>query len=228
MAPISLGVAGVSRIWAAVLVLTGERSRLTALMEALSTTPQVPDRSTAATHAGRQTQRRLAPGEIDQLVREYGAGDAMITLATRWGLHRTTVADHVRASGVRLRRQGVPSDQVIVRHGAFTAGLCDAAPFLASRRRFAGEGYIWAACGANAISHGIERLCQPGVCHFLRIWGKGIFFARPVSIETKPRAQLSNLVVGGAGLVEESDGEVSFYVPLAPQIPFGRVEDVVQ
>lgn len=31
----------------------------------------------------------------------------MKLLATRWGLHRTTVAGHLRRGDVRLRRQGV-------------------------------------------------------------------------------------------------------------------------
>jgi len=32
----------------------------------------------------------------------------MKELATRWNLHRTTVAAQLRQAGVRLRRQGVP------------------------------------------------------------------------------------------------------------------------
>ncbi|MEX5718205.1 hypothetical protein [Geodermatophilus maliterrae] len=48
------------------------------------------------------------------MVREYEAGDAMTVLATRWGLHRTTVAEHLRRAGVALRRQGVSAEQLDV------------------------------------------------------------------------------------------------------------------
>ncbi len=36
----------------------------------------------------------------------------MKQLATRWQLHRTTVAAHLRLSGVQLRRQGLPANRV--------------------------------------------------------------------------------------------------------------------
>jgi hypothetical protein len=36
----------------------------------------------------------------------------MKTLATRWGLHRTTVAAQLRRAGVELRRQGVPEERL--------------------------------------------------------------------------------------------------------------------
>jgi DNA-directed RNA polymerase specialized sigma24 family protein len=36
----------------------------------------------------------------------------MVALADRFGLHRTTVAAQLRRAGVKLRRQGVPDDQV--------------------------------------------------------------------------------------------------------------------
>ncbi len=36
----------------------------------------------------------------------------MKTLAARWGLHRTTVAGHLRGAGVRPRRQGIPDERL--------------------------------------------------------------------------------------------------------------------
>ena len=36
----------------------------------------------------------------------------MKELAARWGLHRTTVAAQLRQAGIRLRRQGVPTNRV--------------------------------------------------------------------------------------------------------------------
>lgn len=60
----------------------------------------------------RQAQRRLTASQVDQLVREYEAGDDMTVLAARWDMHRTTVAAHARRAGVELRRQGVPGDRL--------------------------------------------------------------------------------------------------------------------
>ncbi len=60
----------------------------------------------------RQTQRRLTAGQVAQLVAEYEAGDDIAALATRWNLHRTTVAAHLRRTGIQLRRQGLSDDQL--------------------------------------------------------------------------------------------------------------------
>jgi hypothetical protein len=46
------------------------------------------------------------------LVIEYEAGADMKALATRWDLHRTTVAGHLRQADVRLRRHGMPSERL--------------------------------------------------------------------------------------------------------------------
>jgi lambda repressor-like predicted transcriptional regulator len=57
-------------------------------------------------------QRRLAAEQIAHLVSEYEAGDDMAVLGLRWGLHRTTVAAHLRRAGVKLRRQGVSDESL--------------------------------------------------------------------------------------------------------------------
>jgi DNA-binding CsgD family transcriptional regulator len=36
----------------------------------------------------------------------------MHELADRWGLHRTTVAGHLRRAGVALRRRGIPTERL--------------------------------------------------------------------------------------------------------------------
>ena len=36
----------------------------------------------------------------------------MQLLAKQWGLHRTTVAGHLRRAGVELRRQGIPAERL--------------------------------------------------------------------------------------------------------------------
>lgn len=58
----------------------------------------------------RQTQRRLTPEQVARLVAEYEGGKDMKALAARWGMHRATVAAHLRRAGVELRRQGVPAE----------------------------------------------------------------------------------------------------------------------
>jgi lambda repressor-like predicted transcriptional regulator len=60
----------------------------------------------------RQTQRRLTPEQVEQLIAGYQGGDDMTVLATRWDLHRTTVAAHLTRAGVELRRQGVPPERI--------------------------------------------------------------------------------------------------------------------
>ena len=48
-----------------------------------------------------QRQVRLSAADINHLVRIYQGGATIMELAKRFGIHRTTVMDH-------LRRQGVP------------------------------------------------------------------------------------------------------------------------
>lgn len=60
----------------------------------------------------RQVQRRLTPEQVDQLVAEYQASDDMTVLAARWGLHRTTVAGHLKRVGVELRRRDMPAERM--------------------------------------------------------------------------------------------------------------------
>ncbi len=48
----------------------------------------------------------LAPSPLS-LTGQYKAGDYMAVLAKRWGLHRTTVTEHLRRRGVKRRGAGV-------------------------------------------------------------------------------------------------------------------------
>ncbi len=98
-----------------VVALAGGSSKLTSLLRRLAEElPALlrrrPRRAQPA--KTRQTQRRLTRERINQLVREYEAGEDMAVLAAGWSLHRTTVAAHLRRAGVQLRRQGVPSEQL--------------------------------------------------------------------------------------------------------------------
>ena len=97
------------------MALTEVSSNLSALLRRLATElpallrHRKPQRKTVQP---RQVQRRLTADQAAQLVAEYQAGDDMTVLAARWGLHRTTVASHLRRAGVALRRQGVPADRL--------------------------------------------------------------------------------------------------------------------
>jgi DNA-directed RNA polymerase specialized sigma24 family protein len=60
----------------------------------------------------RQSQRRLKPEQVYQLIAEYQAGDSMLQLAKRWGLHRTTVAEHLHRAGVAVRQRGIAAERL--------------------------------------------------------------------------------------------------------------------
>jgi DNA-binding transcriptional ArsR family regulator len=54
----------------------------------------------------------LSAEDVEALVDGYRAGATVYDLATRFGINRTTVSQHLRRSGVRMRRQGLEQDQV--------------------------------------------------------------------------------------------------------------------
>ncbi len=96
------------------MVLTGASSKFLTQLRRLATA--LPDlqlvAETPAAALTRQAQRRLAPNQIAELVAEYQAGADMRELAGRWGVHRTTVAGHLRRAGAELRRQGLSDEQL--------------------------------------------------------------------------------------------------------------------
>ena len=51
-----------------------------------------------------QTQRRLKPGEVGELVAKYESGMRVRQLAVEFKINRGTVMDHLRRRGVRTRR----------------------------------------------------------------------------------------------------------------------------
>lgn len=54
---------------------------------------------------------RLDEGQASQLIKEYIGGDAVGTLAVRYGIHRVTVAEHLRRRNIPVRTKGlVPSE----------------------------------------------------------------------------------------------------------------------
>jgi uncharacterized protein (DUF433 family) len=48
-------------------------------------------------------QRRLSEATVDDLVRGYTAGSSIDSLALQFGVHRTTIMDHLERRGVERR-----------------------------------------------------------------------------------------------------------------------------
>jgi hypothetical protein len=99
------------------VALTGSSSKQKALVSRLADSqPALLTRSTGRQERSairqRQAQRRLTAEQVQQLIAEYEAGASMKELATRWDLHRTTVAAQLRQAGAPLRRQGIPADRL--------------------------------------------------------------------------------------------------------------------
>ena len=47
--------------------------------------------------------RRLSDSEVEELVRAYNGGDSIYALGRRFGIHRTTVSEHLKRAGVQTR-----------------------------------------------------------------------------------------------------------------------------
>jgi DNA-binding CsgD family transcriptional regulator len=59
------------------------------------------------------SNRRLSTVQVEQMIQDYGSGVASIyDLADIYGVHRSTVAQHLKASGVRLRGQPLTSSEI--------------------------------------------------------------------------------------------------------------------
>lgn len=57
--------------------------------------------------------RRLSPAEIDQIVEDYKTGVGSIyDLADIYGVHRNTVAQHLKARGVQLGGQALSPEEI--------------------------------------------------------------------------------------------------------------------
>lgn len=62
-------------------------------------------------HAIEKAVTRLDEDQVSQLVREYLGGDLVSTLAARYGVHRTTVTEHLRRRNIPMRAKGMlPSE----------------------------------------------------------------------------------------------------------------------
>lgn len=57
--------------------------------------------------------KRLSPTDVDQLVREYCDGlGSIYELADRWGVHRNTIAKHLKSRGLKLGRLSLSNDEI--------------------------------------------------------------------------------------------------------------------
>jgi DNA-binding CsgD family transcriptional regulator len=97
------------------VVLTGVSSKFSSLVRSLARLAPgllVSDPSSPPHPQTKQLQRHLTEDRTLQLVAEYEAGATMRTLALNYGVHRGTVADHLRRSGVTIRPKGLNGAQV--------------------------------------------------------------------------------------------------------------------
>lgn len=58
-------------------------------------------------HAIEKAVTWLDEDQVSQLVLEYLGGDLVSTLAARYGLHRTTVNEHLRRRNIPMRAKGL-------------------------------------------------------------------------------------------------------------------------
>lgn len=56
--------------------------------------------------------KQLSPAFVDQLVTEYRAGASVYELQKRHGVHRSTVAKHLKHQGIALGVQPLSSDEI--------------------------------------------------------------------------------------------------------------------
>lgn len=103
-------------------------------------------------------QRRLHKTEIADLVRQYRQGATVYELADSFGIHRTTVSDHLRRQCVRLRGHRMTGSEIDQAAALYQAGLSLAR--VGERLGFDGK-TIMNALHAKGVrmrdSHGRER-----------------------------------------------------------------------
>lgn len=71
----------------------------------------------------RQRQKRLDENEIERLIAEYRTGLTIYQLATRFGCHRTTVSECLKARGVQMRRRPLCEEQIREAIRLYQSGL---------------------------------------------------------------------------------------------------------
>ena len=65
----------------------------------------------------------LPTRRVTELVDEYRAGTNINELAARFGVHRTTVTQHLHRNGVRMRRRGLEDHEIDYAVDLYQQGL---------------------------------------------------------------------------------------------------------
>ena len=69
-----------------------------------------------------QAQKRLDPGQVARLIADYEAGEPVNDLAVAYGIHRSTVLDHLKRQGIRRRRSRLTFSDIEKIVGLYAAG----------------------------------------------------------------------------------------------------------
>jgi AraC-like DNA-binding protein len=92
--------------------LLGCYSKRTSWTKRLHQLPEPTPSDQAFTVRPRATVATLSTTEIAELVDSYRSGATVKDLAARFGVHRTTVTQHLRRDGTTTRRRGLDDDQI--------------------------------------------------------------------------------------------------------------------
>ncbi len=84
------------------------------MARALQLLPNLLDRQVLVAKSGTKIQRqvRLSEADIIKLVDDYRSGLTVMELSRRYGIHRTTVMDHLRRKGVPKQGPKLTREQI--------------------------------------------------------------------------------------------------------------------
>lgn len=79
--------------------------------------------SSPSAHVERETPKRLSDDEAAQLVQAYRSGATVNQLAEHWGIHRTTVLEHLKRQDVPRRQSKIEDERLPDLIAAYEAGV---------------------------------------------------------------------------------------------------------
>jgi len=82
------------------------RQVLLAVRQLEATSPARHDREGAGRRVLTQAQHRLTSAEVEQITAEYHAGEALRSIAVRWGINRETARLALKRAGAATRKHG--------------------------------------------------------------------------------------------------------------------------
>ena len=74
-------------------------------------------------HKAPKRAKWLNETELARLTKRYGSGATVYELATEFGVHRTTISQHLKAAGVQMRLQAMTAEQVKTATTLYATGL---------------------------------------------------------------------------------------------------------